>query len=816
GDESKSDGEYESGWDYSIYTSSEYGLSAGGQLKFQHYYSTESSTYPYDGGNVQITTNDGENWEVIYPVGGYPGDSVSGLDGESGYYGDSGGWVEASFDLSNFSGEDVRFRFRFGSDSITDNYEGWYFDNVELTDSVSGTLLSDDFEDGGANWDDAPQVFNVSLHYQGDYRVIVSPFTFAFVNNSEDREDMVGRALDWLRAAAAADDVGVDSLYIETPTNENSTIAFSSVIKNYGSEDQTAFEVEARVEDAEGNELWSQTKIVTNLESGEEETLDWEWESENPREVTFVVETLKDDESHRNNLMKEDIGIAMICIPEITTFNDHKEGEPSDDIMFDLIISNRASGDDIFDIEMTGSAASWGQIANQLELHSNESRDIELALKIDEDTELGDYDLNIVIVASDGTTEELELLVTVTDNPVNYEVEITLDPTNIETIAGRDVEVEITIYNHGDEQDTFDLESRGEEASWVAFEENGILIGAGGEDTVTVVISVPADADEGNAYVEIWATSRNDQSAEDDKTVKVIVEELTIGATLIRDSSGLMNIAPGTSGDFEFTILSDSNGAQLLTILTEGNAGEWATSAITEIDLEAEGATNFAVTVTVPQETPEATYRLEVILMFGDEELAKSVSNIVVQAPFKEQKEIELCLTSTNTCFISSNGMSTFDITLDMDSDSITSEQFDFTIENLGNVDMIIGFELNGPNDMTTSSMLTYTDGDGKTLWMVSIMPEDVLNIKEEYMEFGTLSILANKPEPGAYTFTLVWMEVTETGSNEMGQISVNVNIEGEATPENTTEEDDDSLLPGPSFVSIIALLGLIVYRRKK
>jgi hypothetical protein len=141
---------------------------------------------------------------------------------------------------------------------------------------------------------------------------------------------------------------------------------------------------------------------------------------------------------------------------------------------------------------------------------------------------------------------------------------------------------------------------------------------------------------------------------------------------------------------------------------------------------------------------------------------------------------------------------------------------------------MTIGFELNGPNDMTTSSMLTYTNGDGKTLWMVSIMPEDKLNLREEYMEFGTLSILANKPEPGTYTFTLVWMEVTEMGSNEMGEISVNVNIEGDATPESTTEEDTEGgflektgdgileSLPGPSFVSIVSLLGLIVYRRKK
>ena len=227
----------------------------GGQLRFQHYYDTESSTYPYDGGNVQISSDNGENWEVIYPSGGYPADSVTGLDGEAGYYGDSGGWVQASFDLGNFSGEDVRFRLRFGSDSVSDAYEGWYFDDVELTDT-SGTIFSDDMESGMSKWDDAPQIYNMSLHYEGDYRIIVSPFTFAFVNNNEDREDMVGRALDWLRAAAAADDVGVKVLEIESMIDENSTVAFSSIIKNYGSEDQAAFDVEARIIDSDGNELW--------------------------------------------------------------------------------------------------------------------------------------------------------------------------------------------------------------------------------------------------------------------------------------------------------------------------------------------------------------------------------------------------------------------------------------------------------------------------------------------------------------------------------------------------------------------------------
>ena len=380
GDESKSNGEYRSGWDYSIYTAESYHIDevlGGGNLSFQHYYDTESSTYAYDGGNIQISTDDGENWEIIYPDGGYPADSVTGLDSEPGYYGNSDGWVQASFDLSNFSGEDVIFRFRFGSDSVIDTYEGWYFDDVQLKNAVGNTVFSDDMESGMGNWDNAPQTFNLSLYYEGDYRIIVSPFTFAFLNNSDDREDFVGRGLDWLRAASAADDVGVKLIEIESATEENSTIDFSSIIKNFGSEDQAAFNVEARVIDADGDELWSETRTAGPLASGEEETLDWEWESGNPGEFTVIVETLKDDENNRNDQKEVDIEVVMVHVPEISTFNDNKEGSAGDKVTFDIVIRNGATGTDEFEIDTTGSASTWGgMIANQMELDSDESREI--------------------------------------------------------------------------------------------------------------------------------------------------------------------------------------------------------------------------------------------------------------------------------------------------------------------------------------------------------------------------------------------------------------------------------------------------------
>ena len=152
--------------------------------------------------------------------------------------------------------------------------------------------------------------------------------------------------------------------------------------------------------------------LIGPLESGEEETVEWEWESGNPEEVTIIVETLKEDENHRNNAKDENIEVVMICIPEISTFNDKKQAQQNDDVIFDLNCnSNRASGTDTMYIEMSGSAANWGQIANEMTLKSNESRDLELALKIDEDADYGDYDLTVFVTASDGTMEQLELIV---------------------------------------------------------------------------------------------------------------------------------------------------------------------------------------------------------------------------------------------------------------------------------------------------------------------------------------------------------------------------------------------------------------------
>lgn len=118
-------------------------VSGSFMLEFWHRYSTENN---WDGGQVLISTNDGQTWTLLVPENGYPHSSVDALGGP-GYTGNSGAWVPARFPLANYANQMVRFRFRFASDSAYTG-EGWFIDDVRTTGyiksvgKVSGSVLS--------------------------------------------------------------------------------------------------------------------------------------------------------------------------------------------------------------------------------------------------------------------------------------------------------------------------------------------------------------------------------------------------------------------------------------------------------------------------------------------------------------------------------------------------------------------------------------------------------------------------------------------------------------------------------------------------
>ncbi|RMG80111.1 MAG: T9SS C-terminal target domain-containing protein [Bacteroidetes bacterium] len=105
-------------------------------LRFWHNYNTETGA---DGGLVDISTDGGTTWKVLddemfkngYPFGIQYGTFV--VPNLSAFSGNSGGWIPTYIDLSEYAGQEILFRFRFGTDDNTAGF-GWFIDDVEFMD----------------------------------------------------------------------------------------------------------------------------------------------------------------------------------------------------------------------------------------------------------------------------------------------------------------------------------------------------------------------------------------------------------------------------------------------------------------------------------------------------------------------------------------------------------------------------------------------------------------------------------------------------------------------------------------------------------
>ncbi len=120
-------GDYENNADWRLYSVDYIATSDNPTITFWQWYDIENG---FDGGNVAVSTDNGATWTIVEPVGGYDDNSIVGLGGEPGFTGNSGDWVQATFNLNGITaGTIFKIRFRFGSDaSVT--HAGWYIDDV--------------------------------------------------------------------------------------------------------------------------------------------------------------------------------------------------------------------------------------------------------------------------------------------------------------------------------------------------------------------------------------------------------------------------------------------------------------------------------------------------------------------------------------------------------------------------------------------------------------------------------------------------------------------------------------------------------------
>ncbi len=132
---------------------------AGSALNFWTWFDIEED---WDYGYVEASS-DGVTWTTLpqlsalrVATGNAFGSSAWG--GPGGFTGNSGGWQEASFDLSGFTG-DVKVRFRYATDEAS-NGLGWYVDDLSCASGV-GTLV--DPIDSAADWTNDGWLFTTGM-----------------------------------------------------------------------------------------------------------------------------------------------------------------------------------------------------------------------------------------------------------------------------------------------------------------------------------------------------------------------------------------------------------------------------------------------------------------------------------------------------------------------------------------------------------------------------------------------------------------------------------------------------------------------------
>ncbi len=131
------------------------------ELHFWHYYNTEPT---WDGGVVEISLDGGTIWADAGPLmTAHPYNSTiqvnpaSPISGKAAFSGDSKGFVKSVVGLAPYAGQNIRIRFRLGTDEFV-SAEGWYIDDVRFVEPVTTNTDVCVTSDAGVDYCDSHEI----------------------------------------------------------------------------------------------------------------------------------------------------------------------------------------------------------------------------------------------------------------------------------------------------------------------------------------------------------------------------------------------------------------------------------------------------------------------------------------------------------------------------------------------------------------------------------------------------------------------------------------------------------------------------------
>lgn len=182
---------------------------------------------------------------------------------------------------------------------------------------------------------------------------------------------------------------------------------------------------------------------------------------------------------------------------EISVDRRVKQVDPGRKAVYDLSFENPSDQDVVMDLNHTAPDAWDGTFSNEtVTVRADSQAHSRLELSIPADEPPGEVPFS-VLASTDQDDGRLDLVVDVQGESGESDIELSAESTEASADAGGETTYELTVANRGNESRTVELSVSGSNPDWATLSDGSLRLDAGEEETVTVTVAVPEDADAG-------------------------------------------------------------------------------------------------------------------------------------------------------------------------------------------------------------------------------------------------------------------------------------------------------------------------------
>jgi uncharacterized membrane protein len=223
------------------------------------------------------------------------------------------------------------------------------------------------------------------------------------------------------------------------------------------------------------------------------------------------------------------VEVSQVYEIQLSAVDYDKDIDPTtqSSVTYTLTIENLGNGDDVVTLSDTGTAEDWATFTQKtVTLDAFQTRTVSVRMSPGATTAPDDYYLNILATSTQttGVSDIVQINLTVL---AIFDVEISLDDSEITIELGEDGSVELTIENGGNGADTVTIDIEGANEDWAEYVDSH-TVAAGDSVIATITFSVPRDEKKEDYVYTIIATSSSGDTASETVTLKMEGYEIMV------------------------------------------------------------------------------------------------------------------------------------------------------------------------------------------------------------------------------------------------------------------------------------------------